>query len=231
MDGRATLPLAFVTFVICAGLPVLAAAQHQGASSAPDPMSSIYRYQARDGRTVYTNVLEQVPLAQRADAEVDLSRISLNSELGTELERSLKQAHARLSAGEYCEGLRAEADAPWESMWRDEAPLVICGAALLLFLLITPTMLRKFGAAIWMRTLMTAASWLTIAGLTMFGSMRAARTASSLKDQLKPCETSTWDALAKQDKGLSKHVDLVRDLQMQSETQAAALERIHRESQ
>jgi hypothetical protein len=193
---------------------------------ASEPLPRIYRFRSPSGRDVFTNVLEQVPSDQRDHAELDLTRVSLNTQIGAELDAKLKAQHAKLIDTPYCDTLRAEAAQPWQVIWRDDAPLLIFGSMLLIFVLITPSMLERFGAAIWMRTLSMAISWLTLAGLMTYGTMRASHTASQLRDLARPCEPSTWQAIATEDQALKKHFDLVSQLQRQT----AIVEQIHAES-
>src|SRR5204862_3380210 len=82
-----------------------ALARAQPAAGA-DP--SFYRYRGENGRVVYTNIEEQVPLGQREDARLDLSHISLNTELGNELARRFEVRHGELTRTPFCAQARAE---------------------------------------------------------------------------------------------------------------------------
>ncbi|MGD8863021.1 MAG: hypothetical protein PVI30_23610 [Myxococcales bacterium] len=153
-----------------------------------DDGQEIYLYRDRDGRQVYTNIVEQVPLEQREEARVDLSHISLNTELGNEISRQLQVKHAALVDSDYCRELREAAEAGfWATLWHEFAPLVICGGVLLLFLLFTPSAMKRFGAPVWAKTLTMAIPFLALSGLAMFGMTHTNRAVTEFKRQAEPC--------------------------------------------
>jgi len=153
----------------------------------------IYRFVDRSGHVVFTNIEERVPLAQREKSEVDLSHISLHSELGNALRARLEQEHAALSASGYCAELRSALAMPTlQRVWHDYAPLVVCGGLLLAFALYTPFALKRFGGTVWARTLSMAIPTLAVAGMLSYALDQTGKTISGLKDQLEPCVAQTF---------------------------------------
>jgi hypothetical protein len=173
-----------------------------------------YRYVDRAGRVVYTNIGEQVPLAQRESGRLDLSKIPLNSEIGAELDRRFAEKHAELSESSYCQALREAAeDGLLERVWDDFGPLVVCGGVLLGFLLYTPTAMRRFGAPVWAKTLMMAIPSLAIAGVVTFTMTQTNRAVVELKKRVKPCAADTYAKLAGEPDALVKRSQLLDQLQ------------------
>lgn len=177
---------------------------------------SMYRYTNKQGRVVYTNISEQVPLPQREHARMDLSRISLNTEVGTEIDRRLEEEHAQLTKSPYCTRLRAAVEAGFfPQLWEDFAPLIVCGGILLLFLFFTPAALRRFGAPVWAKVLMMAIPSLAVAGLMMFSMTYTNKTIATLKQRAKPCATETFTKLSTQQDALLQHAQLVDQLKQE----------------
>jgi len=182
----------------------------------PEAPQVIYRYKKRDGREVYTNIVDQVPEEQRATAAMDLSRVSLNSEIGRELNNKLSAEHGELAQTEYCVSLRDKAGLSFlENLWKDYAPLLVCGGLLLAFLLFTPVALTKVSAPDWARTLSMAIPSLALAGVVTFTMMKTNETIVKTRALAKPCETQTFKQLGKQDNPIGKQAGLVRQLQQQ----------------
>lgn len=186
----------------------------------------LYRYRNVQGRIVYTNMSASVPLAQRANARLDLSRISLNSPLGAELDRRLDAEHARLAEQPRCRQLRsAAATTLLERLWKDHKPLLVFGLAILGFVLVTPWMLRRVGGREWARTLSMAIPALAAAGVFTYAVLESSRTLGSIKALAAPCEDAGWSALAHQEHGLIKRFQLLQGMH----AQASALEQIAQE--
>jgi hypothetical protein len=168
-----------------------------GAFGAGEEGQTIYKYVGSDGRTVYTNIAENVPPNLRDESEMDLSHIPLNSELGRELDRRLHEAHARLRGSQYCSDLHAAVRAgPWKALWDEYAPLIVCGFALLAFIFATPFFMRRIGVSAWKRTLTMAIPVLALAGLSMYGMTYSTRRMSEMRSRLKPCTKEAWNASA-----------------------------------
>jgi hypothetical protein len=182
----------------------------------------IYRYVTPTGQTRYTNLLASVPAPQRSAAAVDLSRVSLNSDVGRDLDRALDQEHTRLVTSPGCQQLRAAAEKPlWRTIWDDHGPLVVIGAVFCLLILVTPAMLRRVGAN-WAKALSFAIPVLAALGLFSYAAMRGSQALSQLKAKAAPCEPGTWNALAKKDHGVVERVRLLQSMHVQEQ----ALEQI-----
>ena len=182
----------------------------------PPPNSApqtLYRYRNERGRTVFTNLAESVPLEQRATAELDLSHISLNSELGSEIDKRLKEEHAELAQSSYCKETQAESARGYlEQLWDGFAPLIVCGGLLLGLGLYTPTALKRYGAPIWAKTLSFSIPFLAVAGLLMFSLTHTGKKMSALKRRAAPCGEETWGKLAAEPDAIIQRVQLIERL-------------------
>lgn len=186
----------------------------------------LYRYVEPDGRTAFTNLPDTIPQAQRASAKLDLSQVSLNSELGRDLERRLDAEHERWVQQPECQQRMAAASKPFVAvLWDQHGPLLVCGGAIALLVFATRYMLRRVGGREWARTLSMAISVLAVAGSLAYGVIRSNRAMSELKAAAAPCESGTWDALASQDQGLVKKLQLLQGMRIQQQ----GLEEIARE--
>lgn len=182
----------------------------------PSAPQVIYRYRNAEGRTVYTNFEDTVPPTQRADAEVDLSHITLNTEIGSEIDARLKEQHAELIHSGYCKNLRDAANtSALQYLWDEYAPLIVCGGMLLLFIFFTPAALRRVGAPVWAKTLTMAIPALAVAGLVMFGMTQANRMVTDVKRKVSPCVEETWDRISARPQPVANHARLVQHLQQQ----------------
>lgn len=177
----------------------------------------IYRYVTPLGQTRYTNLLASVPPPQRSAAAVDLSRVSLNSDVGRDLDRALDKEQESLVQSPTCQQLRAAAAKPlWRAMWDEHGPLIVIGAVFCLLVLVTPAMLRRFGPN-WAKALSVSVSMLAALGLFTYAALRGAQTLSQLKLKAAPCEPGTWDALAKHDRGIVERVKLLQSVHLQQQ--------------
>jgi hypothetical protein len=178
-----------------------------------------YRYVNERGRVVFTNAAEQVPLEQREQGRLDLSKVSLNTEIGNELDRRFEEEHAQLTQSDYCKQVRVAAKRSFlEQLWDDFGPLLVCGGALLLFLLFTPTALRRFGAPVWAKVLMMAIPTLALTGLMTFTMSHTNRTVSDLRRRVQPCAPETFAKLKSDPNPIAKHAELIEQLKRQIAT-------------
>lgn len=176
----------------------------------PAAREAIYRYKNSKGRVVYTNTAEQVPLEQRADAPVDLSRVSLNTELGNEIRQRLEREHAALTKTPYCERLRATAQRPfWEQLWEQYAVLISIAGLLLVLILLTPLITRRFGAEGWSKALGFAIPAIFAGGLIVFSLDKTQESVSKLRARAQPCSEGALGALGSGQGALQKHAELV----------------------
>jgi hypothetical protein len=193
----------------------------------PAAASSMYRYRTRQGRVVYTNLADSVPTDQEHTAKLDLSHVSVNSELGAEIDQELKTQYDLLQVGPFCQNMRSELSQPlWQRVWTEHKPLVVCGGAILALLLATPWIVRRVGGAAWAKALQFAIPALAFLGVSTLLLMRAGNALSALRSRAEPCDASAWQQASRTPKPLVQHQQLVNALQAET----AALERIHMES-
>lgn len=185
--------------------------------------SQIYRYVNTKGRVVYTNAAEQVPVAQRESAKVDLSHVSLNTEVGAEIERRLEEQHMALTQSTYCKRMIAAANGGFlERAWEEDAPSIVCAAAVLALFLFTPRALRSINAPEWAKLLMTVIPAITLVGLVAFMITHANKTIEEVKARAQPCLHETFARLEGQKDALVQRSQLVEALQQR----ASQLEKI-----
>jgi hypothetical protein len=191
-------------------------------SSAPqEPV--VYRYQGPNGLPVFTNVASSVPPDQRAKARVDLRDVPLNSELGNALNAKLEERFESLRASEACAQLRSEAELSWwQRAWRDQRVAVVCGAALLVLLLLTPWMHSRGWGGPWARVLWTAVPLLGFVALSASMLMKASGTLGSLAPRAARCEPKAFQSAH----DLPQRFSLVSAM----ETEQQALAQIAREA-
>jgi hypothetical protein len=187
---------------------------------------TMYRYRGTGGRVVYTNNAEQVPENQRPKAKVDLSRRSLNTEIGTELQERLAAQHDALIKTPYCrEALAAANRDLLTQAWNDFRPLCVAAGAILFLFLVSPAALRRFGAPQWAKTLTMAIPILGVGGLLLFVFDGSSHALHSLKQQAAPCMHETFTRLSGQPNAQALQTQLIGTLQQH----IAGLEKLGRE--
>jgi hypothetical protein len=178
---------------------------------------TVYTYRSPNGRAVYTNVFESVPLAQRAQARVDLSRLTLNTSLGADLDAALAARYQMLQASPQCEAAKRELEEPlWRRTWREHRALVVLAGALLMFLVLTPRMLRwGFGAA-WVRALSTTLPVLVFVGCLAYALNESNRALQHARARAEPCTRPAWSNPGESSTGsgvVAQHMKLLKKLQ------------------
>lgn len=175
-----------------------------------------FKYVDRDGKEVFTNIVETVPVAQRKEAELDLSHVPLNSALGAEINARLDAEHAKLVETDYCAEVRRQAEAQTpQTIWDDYGPLIVCAIVALLFLIATPSMLRKVDAPAWARALSFAVPALAVVGFVTYSMVHTNRNISAFKRAAKPCLSSTFTNLGSAANPLNAKLKLVQHLKSQ----------------
>jgi hypothetical protein len=206
------MPIGLLALIITITLVSDVRAQ-QGSSANPAGGAGVYRYKAPTGRTVYTNVHEQVPLEQRAGARLELERVSLNTEVGNEIARRLQAEHAALIQTPYCARLRQAAEASFVTrLWADFAPLVVAALVLLLLLAISPIALRRFGATAWSRALSMAIPSVFAMGLLVFSMDKTHKSTQAVRTKAKACSEQSFAALSGRPGADAEHARLVAEL-------------------
>ena len=189
--------------------------------------ASLYRYRSREGRVVFTNLAASVPTDQQHNATLDLQHVSVNSALGRELDSELKTQYDLLAAAPFCQDMRAALQEPlWQRLWNERRPLLVCGLAILAFVVLTPWVVRRVGGAAWARTLSYAIPVLAFVGVSATLLMQTGRSLSELRSRAQPCESDAWARAGQSQHPLVQHNQLVQALR----TETAALEQIHAES-
>jgi len=183
------------------------------------PVSTIYRYRNESGRESYTNIWDQVPTASREKAEVvDLSGVSLNTEIGREIDASLEKERDALLGSEYCRAaLQHEKERWWLGLWSNFKPLIVVAAVIILLLLATPFALRKVDAPQWSRTLTMAIQVLTLLGLFVFAVTKMADGFRVVRAMAAPCRTDSWEKAASEPDALARRANLLQQLQRRIE--------------
>jgi hypothetical protein len=194
---------------------------------APEPgaRGALYRYKSRAGRLVFTNLVDEVPPDQRAAAPLDLSRVPLNSSIGAELERRLKARFDALRESTLCRAAPGAELAPlWRRAWTEHRAASTFAAALLAFLLLTPSMTRRFGGAAWARALSLAIPVLGLGAIISFLLVQAARSSTPAPAA---CDEAAWASAGHAEQPLVQRLKLVSAL----EAETKAIEQVHAESQ
>ena len=149
----------------------------------------IYRYKVAGGRFAYTNDPARIPERQREKAKtVDLSHISLNSELAEDLARAIDKSYETALDTDLCSDARGAAGMGWlAAAWhRHGGVLALAGVALLL-LLSTPFAIRRVEAATWAKVLSTSFALLAMVGVFTYMTSETARHLDLLKAAAEPC--------------------------------------------
>ncbi len=151
-------------------------------------MQVLYRYRA-EGRIVYANDLERIPPPLRASAErVDLSRVSLNLEVGRglrleterELER-LREADARRQAGVVACDDGSGVLAWLGRGWREHGHLLAIAGLLLALALASPYLIRQLTPERWARLVTFVVPLLLALALATVSAARTSRVAKGLR--------------------------------------------------
>lgn len=180
---------------------------------APATPQQIYKYKTKDGRTVYTNILDEVPPEQRAAGKVDLSKVTLNTSVGNDINGRLAAEHAQLAQSAYCKELEKVANkSALEQLWDDHAPVIVCGGLIALLILMTPTMMRKVHPPDWARVLSKAIPALFVVGGAMYGMTTANKMATQARSKLKPCLNETYESLGSSADPTAERLGLVDQL-------------------
>ena len=145
-----------------------------------------------------------------------LSRVSLNTEIGKDLDRRLNEEYSRLAEQPACQQLRAAADRNLlQIAWQEHGPLLVCGGAILLLVLFTPSMVRRVGGPAWSKTIGMAVPILAVVGIFAYTTMRSNQVMARFKQQAEPCQAETWNALAQNDHGLIERYKLLQGMRAQ----------------
>jgi hypothetical protein len=180
-------------------------------------LQTIYRIKQRDGRVSYTNAVEQVPLEEREESRVDLSRVALNTELAGEINRQLDERHDALSQSSYCRELRqALGRGMLSQAWDEHATTFVAGCVALLLLIVLPGAVRRAGANMPLRALSVLVPLGLLVGLAMRGIGETRGSFALLQDKAKPCLKETFAKLDHVANPLKKKTALLDKLEAEA---------------
>lgn len=219
MTRRITLgPLLFCA-ALCLAItsgPSIANAEEAAAVNAAQSEypNTFYRYRGKRGRWVFTNIIDEVPANQRDGAKLDLSHITLNPQVGSELDASMQYEFETLSSSPECREVKEQAAHWTRAVWDDYGHLIVLGAIFLALVLGTPYALRRVDAPTWARTLTKSIMLIGFVGVFMHATVSAGKTYRAIKKAAAPCERENWTALAKEPTGgRSGQLKMLMDLQ------------------
>ncbi len=164
-----------------------------GRSDRPgDDAQDVYLYAGPGGRKAYANGLDRVPVQKRDTAvKVDLSRATVNPELGADLDDALEDEWDRLVASDPCVRARDAAGAgTLRALLRDHGYLFVIGGAVLLLVVLTPWAMRRFDPPVWGRVLVVAIPVLAFVGLFAAAIVETRRTLHGARAIADACEPS-----------------------------------------
>lgn len=131
---------------------------------------------------MFVNGLARVPAAHRARARrVDLSKVSLNTALGQELEHAVAEERAQLARAARAEAARG-AGAWLALLWKEHGYLVVIAGCMLLLLVVSPWIARRVGLERWGRLLLHVLPLLVALGLMGYAAHRTGQTFRKLRD-------------------------------------------------
>lgn len=177
---------------VCLLVAVLVFTAHADAQQAP----VFYSYVADSGRTVYVNRFSLVPPEKRPNARaVDLSEVSLNSELAEELAAAVTNEIRYLKESDPCDEARRESKiSAWRHVWYRHGPWIISGVAALVLVLMSPWMIRRTPSGLWPRFLLVALPALAMTTLLAVAASRATKSLEAVDELAKLCDANEQEA-------------------------------------
>ena len=178
---RILLLVAFVTF----------------ASAASAQLAPVfYSYVGDSGRTVYVNQFSMIPPEKRSKARaVDLSEVSLNSELAEELSSAVVKEIQFLKESDPCTKARKESKVgAWRHVWYRHGPWILASLAAVILVLLSPWMIRRIPQGVWPRFLMVALPALTMTALLAISATRASHSLEAVGELAKLCDANEQEA-------------------------------------
>jgi len=167
-------------------------AAHAGAQSTP----VFYSYVGDSGRTVYVNRFSLIPPDKRGKARaVDLSEVSLNTELAEELSDAVVDEIRFLKESDPCDKARAERKiAAWRHVWYRHGPWILSSFAAVVLVLLSPWMIRRTPQGVWARFLMVALPALAMTALLAVSATRATSSLQAVDELAKLCDANEQEA-------------------------------------
>ena len=176
-------------------LLLLAVLIFAGAASAQQA-PVFYSYVGDSGRTVYVNEFSMIPPEKRSRARaVDLSEVSLNSELAEELADAVVKEIQYLKESDPCTKAREESKAgAWRHVWHRHGPWILASLAAVILVLLSPWMIRRTPQGVWSRFLMVALPALAMTALLAVFATRATASLEAVEDLAKLCDANEKEA-------------------------------------
>jgi len=177
--------------------------------------NTIYRYTDKRGRARYTNIWDEIPDAYRESVEVvDLSNVTVNTEIGKEIDARLSEDFEKLVESDYCTKERARSEQSFLSrLWSEYRIVVIIAGVILLLIVLTPYALRRINAPDWSRTLTMAIQMLLLLGVVTYTTICSSRAAQDMKGKISSCDPNAWTRLNRGPNPITEHMILLKDLQ------------------
>ncbi len=162
--------------------------------SEDDEEPVVYQYRTEDGRLGFAQSPELVPAEARRHAEpLDLSAVSLNTELGNELAARVTEEHARLAESDGCRRARDVADQNTvERLSLEHRGTLVVLALLFILVIATPWAARRFGAPAWGRVLSFALPALALLAFTVFAVTEARRELARIRGVAALCDPDSF---------------------------------------
>ncbi len=175
---------------------LLVAALMLASSATAERAPVFYSYVADSGRTVYVNRFSLVPPEKRSKARaVDLSQVSLNSELAEELSSAVAKEIRHLKQSDPCEKARKESKAgAWRHVWHRHGPWILASLAALILLVLSPWMIRRTPQGVWARFLMVALPALAMTAVLAISATRATASLEAVSELAKLCDANEKEA-------------------------------------
>ncbi len=159
---------------------------------------TFYSYVANSGRTVYVNRFSLIPPEKRTDARaVDLSEVSLNSELAEDLSEAVVREIRQIKESDPCAEARRESQvSAWRHTWTRHGPWILVTLAAAVLVMLSPWMIRRTPPGVWPRFLMVALPALAMTGLLAVTSSRASRSLEAVRELATLCDANEGEASA-----------------------------------
>ena len=158
--------------------------------------ATVYRYVNDEGRTVFVDDLSLVPADRAASTDVlTLDHISLNRQLGNDLDAQLRTQHEMLSQTPFCERAReVSSQSRWKQVWQEQGHLIAIGGLIVLVLLMTPWMIKLVPVPQWTRTLMFVLPILVLLGGLTHVAVTTSRTMRHVNETVTLCDPGSVNA-------------------------------------
>ena len=126
---------------------------------------------------------------------MDLSEVSLNSELAEELADAVVKEIQYLKESDPCTKARKESKAgAWRHVWHRHGPWILSSLAAVILVLLSPWMIRRTPQGVWSRFLMVALPALAMTALLAVFATRATASLEAVEDLAKLCDANEKEA-------------------------------------